>query len=139
MRGIPRQREIINLLLSTSILEQRQELGDLYRDEFIARTKGVRRAGAKSSRDKFSKFSDKVREIQLPMRKFGKPRRRASAPERRSGRRTSRRLDGPWDVCKKSLVLAIRLARDHVLAREGQAEGVAKGLVNPLSAGVLLH
>src|SRR6516162_9557904 len=45
----------------------------------------------------------------------------------------------PWDVCKKSLVLAIRLARDRVLARERQAEGVAKGLVNRFSAGVLLR
>jgi hypothetical protein len=40
---------------------------------------------------------------------------------------------------KKSLVLAIRLARDRVLARERQAEGMPKGLVNPLSAGVFLR
>jgi hypothetical protein len=45
----------------------------------------------------------------------------------------------PWDVRKKSLIVAIRLAHDRVLARERQPEGVAKGLVNPLSAGVLLR
>ena len=50
-----------------------------------------------------------------------------------------RRPGGPRDVRKKSLVLAIRVARDRDLARERQAEGVAKGLVNPFTAGVFLR